>query len=77
MEVGSVTVLKILKIENSTREDILEAMKQLTLKQSQGPDQIPIYIFKGCADLLVEHLEIILFNANTQNISLPWEMERM
>lgn len=46
VEVGSVTVPKILKIENMTREDILAAIKQLKPKKSQELDQIPSYILK-------------------------------
>lgn len=66
----NVIVPNTLKIVKITQEDILTAIKRLKPKKSAGPDKIPPYVFKGCAELLVVPLSII-FNAILKTTVYP------
>lgn len=72
------TNVNVLDIQSITEKDILEAIKKLKPKKSVGPDNIPPYIFKGCAELLLEPLKII-FNLIIKTRTYPdlWKQTKI
>ena len=50
-----------------TEEDILISIKKLKAKKTTGPDNIPSYIYKGCADFLLKPLMFIFNLAISKN----------
>lgn len=63
---------------NITDVDISKAAKKLKSKRSAGPDGIPAYLVKGCAEVLLEPLRII-FNLALRNGYYPskWKLGRV
>lgn len=61
-----------------SRSEIREALKKLNGNRSVGPDGVPGYIIKGCADLFVEPL-LHIFNRSIQTSTYPrdWQMSKV
>ena len=59
--------LGVFNFSQVTEMEILNSIKKLKPKKSTGPDGIPPYIYKGCAELLVKPLLFILNEAIKQN----------
>jgi len=53
-----------------TEQEVLTALKKLKPKKSLGPDSVPPYIFKACADIFVTPLHY-LFNLSIKNNIFP------
>lgn len=65
----------MLKIDQIMKNDILIDIRKLKPKKSLGPDKIPPYIFKGCAELFVEPLSLI-FNAIIKFATYPTKWKK-
>lgn len=70
--------LNNLNITGITNDDIVNAIKKLKPKKSVGHDLIPIYIFKGCSDILSYPL-IIIFNKiiSTNTYPSAWKIAKI
>lgn len=55
----------ILNVEN---DDILKAVKKLRNVNSVGPDEIPVYLVKGCIEYLVDPLRSIFSSSLRQSV---------
>lgn len=70
--------ISTLDIKSISEDDIQKAIKKLKPKKSVGPDKIPPYIFKGCAELLLEPL-MIIFNLIITSCTYPdaWKLTKV
>lgn len=65
-------------ISEVSEVEVLTALNKLKSKRSLGPDNIPPYILKGCAEILVNPLRH-LFNLSLKNNSFPdiWKVSKV
>ena len=67
-----------LTLNGITKQEVLNGLKKLKPKRSMGPDDVPPYIFKACAELFVTPLHY-LFNLSVKNGAFPdvWKITKV
>lgn len=67
-----------LPLPQLSHHDVQSAIKKLKSKCTTGPDLLPQYLFKGCADLLVNPLTF-LFNLSLNTNAFPdkWKISKV